>query len=93
MERFRGHVLVCAGAGCISSGCFEVEKALKASLAKHNLTEEFRVVETGCIGTCDLGRCLWSTQEEFSTKSRAARCRGDRHRTPNRRPSGEEAAV
>ncbi|HQD39241.1 MAG: NADH-quinone oxidoreductase subunit NuoF [Firmicutes bacterium] len=58
MERFRGHVLVCAGAGCISSGCFEVEKALKASLAKHNLTEEFRVVETGCIGTCDLGPLL-----------------------------------
>ena len=53
-----GHVLVCAGAGCISSGCFEVEKALKASLAKHNLTEEFRVVETGCIGTCDLGPLL-----------------------------------
>ena len=58
MERFRGHVLVCAGAGCISSGCFEVEKALKASLAKHNLTEEFRVVETGCICTCDLGPLL-----------------------------------
>ncbi len=55
MERYRAHVLVCAGAGCISSGCFEVEKALKKSLAKHNLADEIRVVQTGCIGTCDLG--------------------------------------
>lgn len=55
MERFRAHVLVCAGAGCISSGCFEVEKALKKSLAEHNLDQEIKVVQTGCIGTCDLG--------------------------------------
>ena len=55
MERYRAHVLVCAGAGCISSGCFEVEKALKQSLVRHKLTEEIKVVETGCVGTCDLG--------------------------------------
>lgn len=55
MNLFRAHVLVCAGAGCISSGCKEVEQRLLDELAKHNLDQEIKVVETGCIGSCDLG--------------------------------------
>jgi len=55
MERVRAHVLVCAGAGCISSNCKAVESALVDELEKQGLTQEIKVVETGCIGTCDLG--------------------------------------
>ncbi len=52
------HVLVCAGAGCISSSCREVEQALIDELKKHHLDEKIKVVETGCIGSCDLGPVL-----------------------------------
>jgi NADP-reducing hydrogenase subunit HndC len=55
MKLYRGHVLVCAGAGCISSGCKEVERNLINELQNHNLDQEIKVVETGCIGSCDLG--------------------------------------
>ncbi|NMB46374.1 MAG: NADH-quinone oxidoreductase subunit NuoF [Firmicutes bacterium] len=55
MAVYRTHVLVCAGAGCVSSNCLEVEAALQDELEKVGLTEEVKVVETGCIGTCDLG--------------------------------------
>ncbi|NMB26401.1 MAG: NADH-quinone oxidoreductase subunit NuoF [Firmicutes bacterium] len=55
MAVYRTHVLVCAGAGCVSSNCKEVEAALQDQLAKVGLSEEVKVIETGCIGTCDLG--------------------------------------
>jgi NADP-reducing hydrogenase subunit HndC len=55
MESYRRHVLVCAGAGCISSGCKEVERNLIGELQSHHLDNEIKVVGTGCIGSCDLG--------------------------------------
>lgn len=56
MEKtYRSHVLVCAGAGCVSSDCLEVAAALKRGIAEHHLEDEVKVVQTGCIGSCDLG--------------------------------------
>ncbi|HHY98630.1 MAG TPA: NADH-quinone oxidoreductase subunit NuoF [Firmicutes bacterium] len=56
MEKFyRAHVLVCGGAGCVSSGCKAVENALRTEIANQGLEEEICVVVTGCIGSCDLG--------------------------------------
>jgi NADP-reducing hydrogenase subunit HndC len=55
MAEYRTHVLVCAGAGCVSSNCKAVEAALQDELEQVGLAEEVKVVETGCIGTCDLG--------------------------------------
>ncbi|MEW6547517.1 MAG: NADH-quinone oxidoreductase subunit NuoF [Bacillota bacterium] len=55
MELYRAHVLVCAGAGCLSSGCKAVEEELLAAIREHGLDREVRVVETGCMGPCDLG--------------------------------------
>ena len=56
MEKiYRSHVLVCAGAGCVSSGCQEVAEALVREISKHKLEDEIKVVQTGCIGSCDLG--------------------------------------
>ncbi len=54
-KHYRSHVLVCAGAGCVSSGCQAVADALQSEIAKHNLQNEIKVVMTGCIGSCDLG--------------------------------------
>lgn len=55
MDFYRAHVLVCAGAGCVSSGCQAVKDALTTSIQAFGLEKEIKVIETGCIGTCDLG--------------------------------------
>ncbi len=55
MPTFRSHVLVCAGAGCVSSGCQAVAEALEGALRDLGLEQEVRVVRTGCMGSCDLG--------------------------------------
>jgi len=51
-------LLVCSGAGCVSSGCHAVRKALMQALSEAGLSDEVSVYQTGCIGTCDLGPTL-----------------------------------
>ncbi|HPC48326.1 MAG TPA: (2Fe-2S) ferredoxin domain-containing protein, partial [Deltaproteobacteria bacterium] len=55
MKVFRSHLLLCGGTGCHASGSVEVKKALLAELDKRGLTEEIKVVETGCNGFCAMG--------------------------------------
>lgn len=58
MAFYRAQVLVCGGAGCISSGCKAVQQALIDEINKAGISEEIKVIETGCIGTCELGPVL-----------------------------------
>jgi NADH:ubiquinone oxidoreductase subunit F (NADH-binding)/(2Fe-2S) ferredoxin/Pyruvate/2-oxoacid:ferredoxin oxidoreductase delta subunit len=51
----RAHILVCAGAGCISSGGNALKDVLAAELKKRGLDTELKIIETGCMGPCDLG--------------------------------------
>ncbi len=51
----RSHVLVCGGAGCLSSGCHAVQETLVAELKKRSLADEIQMTVTGCMGPCDLG--------------------------------------
>jgi NADH-quinone oxidoreductase subunit F len=55
MKIFRAHLLICGGTGCQSSGSPAVKDALLEELEKRKLTEEIKVVETGCNGFCALG--------------------------------------
>ncbi len=55
MEMYRSHVLVCAGTGCISSDCKSVRAALQDNVDRLGLGKEVKIVETGCMGPCDLG--------------------------------------
>ena len=55
MHKFRSHALICGGTGCHSSGSLQVKKAMEIELRKHNLTEEIKIVETGCNGYCAAG--------------------------------------
>ncbi|MBD3221913.1 NAD(P)-binding protein [bacterium] len=49
-------VLICGETGCVSSGCLQVQTALKEEIARHDgLVDRVRVVQTGCIGSCELG--------------------------------------
>ena len=51
----RAHVLICGGTGCTSSGSKSIQKAFDDALAANGLTEEVKVVQTGCFGLCALG--------------------------------------
>ena len=51
----RAHVLICGRTGCTSSGSKDIQKAFKENLEKYNLTEEVKLVQTGCFGLCALG--------------------------------------
>ncbi|MCF6335138.1 MAG: NADH-quinone oxidoreductase subunit NuoF [Spirochaetales bacterium] len=49
------HLMLCAGTGCVSNHAFDIEKAFKRELEKHNLQDEVQVVDTGCQGFCERG--------------------------------------
>ena len=51
----RAHILVCTGTGCTSAGSLITRDALLVELDKAGLRQEIDVVETGCMGRCDLG--------------------------------------
>ena len=55
MKVFRSHLLICGGTGCHASGSLAVKKALNEELDKRGLSEEIKVVETGCNGFCAEG--------------------------------------
>ncbi len=52
---YRLHVLVCAGAGCVSCGCEAVANTLRSEVDRLGLANEVKVVLTGCMGSCNLG--------------------------------------
>ena len=51
----RSHVLVCGGTGCTSSGSPKIQAAFEAEIEKQGLSDEIKVVQTGCFGLCALG--------------------------------------
>ena len=51
----RAHVLICGGTGCTSSGSQSIQQAFTEHLEKNGLTEEIKIVQTGCFGLCALG--------------------------------------
>ena len=51
----RAHVLICGGTGCTSSGSKTLQEAFNNSLTRFGLTEEIKMVQTGCFGLCALG--------------------------------------
>lgn len=52
---YRSHVLICTGTGCVSSGANTLESRLTEELEKNNLTDEIKIVDTGCHGFCEKG--------------------------------------
>ncbi len=52
---YRSHVLVCGGTGCTSSNSTAIIEALEKELEVKGLTDEVKVIKTGCFGLCALG--------------------------------------
>ena len=48
MKKYRLHLMVCTGTGCVSTRSYEVKKVLEAEIRKHGLEEDVLVVATGC---------------------------------------------
>ena len=55
MEFYRSHVLVCGGSPCVAAGCRAVRDEIERCVKEQELDREVRVIETGCLGPCDLG--------------------------------------
>ena len=51
----RSHVLICGGTGCTSSGSIAIQEAFEKNIEAFGLSEEVKVVQTGCFGLCALG--------------------------------------
>ncbi|HHY81917.1 MAG TPA: FAD-dependent oxidoreductase [Clostridiales bacterium] len=55
ISQYKYQILVCAGAGCVSSDCGLVRDAVIDVIKSLSLEKDVRVYETGCIGTCAAG--------------------------------------
>jgi NADP-reducing hydrogenase subunit HndC len=55
LPHYRHHVLVCQGTGCLSSGSTGVLKALEEQVQTQHLSDQVRVVKSGCFGFCMQG--------------------------------------
>ena len=53
--RFSHQVLVCGGAGCVSSDCRAISEAAAETIEELGLAENTALKETGCMGTCAVG--------------------------------------
>ena len=51
----RSHVLICGGTGCTSSGSVAVREAMAKELELAGLSDEVKIVQTGCFGPCANG--------------------------------------
>lgn len=55
LNSYKHRILICGGAGCISSNCGAVKEAVLSEIKKQGLMNEVLVYETGCMGICAVG--------------------------------------
>ena len=55
MSKYKSHILICGGTGCQSSKSSLLQTNLEKELANRALSEDVKVVQTGCFGFCEKG--------------------------------------
>jgi NADH-quinone oxidoreductase subunit F len=55
MSFYTHQILICGGAGCVSSNCENVNRAVDEQLKELNLVEKVKVYQVGCMGMCAVG--------------------------------------
>jgi NADP-reducing hydrogenase subunit HndC len=55
MSKYRMHLLVCGGTGCVSSDSKLIVQNLEKQVADAGMADEVQVVTTGCFGFCEKG--------------------------------------
>ncbi len=54
-NKYRLHLMLCAGTACVSNKSFKIKEVLEEELKKQGLDKEVLVVMTGCNGFCAVG--------------------------------------
>ena len=49
------NVLICGGTGCTSSGSVKIHDAMQKALEERGISDEVKVIQTGCFGLCANG--------------------------------------
>jgi NADH-quinone oxidoreductase subunit F len=57
-EKYDYEILICSGAGCISSDCDAVKKALDDAIENLKPKKSINIKLTGCMGTCNIGPAM-----------------------------------
>ena len=52
---YRMNVMCCAGTGCTASNSAKIYENFVETLSRYNLSDEVKVVKTGCFGLCQKG--------------------------------------
>ncbi len=55
MSKYRMHVLICGGTGCMASDSETIYDDFVAGIQKKGLQDEIQVLKTGCFGFCEQG--------------------------------------
>lgn len=55
VAKYKYQILVCSGAGCVSSNCSDVRDAVLDELSLKGMKNQVLVTETGCMGICAVG--------------------------------------
>lgn len=55
MSKYKMHVLVCGGTGCISSNSTQIVENIQALLKENGMENDVQVLKTGCFGFCEKG--------------------------------------
>jgi NADH:ubiquinone oxidoreductase subunit F (NADH-binding)/(2Fe-2S) ferredoxin/NAD-dependent dihydropyrimidine dehydrogenase PreA subunit len=51
----RMHILICGGTGCLSSHSKEIKEEFELLLKEYEMSDEVKLVMTGCFGLCEKG--------------------------------------
>ncbi len=51
----RAHVLICSGSNCVSRGAKTLSAEFEEHLARLEIRDEIKLVNTGCVGLCEQG--------------------------------------
>lgn len=55
LDKFRCSIYCCHSTGCKSSGSDEIIEILQDAIAEHGVSDQVRIVATGCMGLCAQG--------------------------------------
>ncbi len=55
MNKVRTQLMLCGGTGCHASGTQDFQTALQKEIDRQGLSEEIKIIETGCNGFCAVG--------------------------------------
>ncbi|MGD9240778.1 MAG: NADH-quinone oxidoreductase subunit NuoF [Desulfobacterales bacterium] len=55
MSKARTHLMLCGGTGCHASGSGLFRETLQKELERRELSDEIKIIETGCNGFCAVG--------------------------------------